>query len=412
MKKKSLIIRLALYLILMVAMFSSCKKEENGQVKNTYLISIELLFSFNTDYINSLLNIVSVTNPEINSLKPLVTSNVDVYKVAYRTTLNNEPIVASGLICIPTSPGSYPVLCFQNGTNTLNSDAPSNNPASPAYQMIEFASSMGFITVLPDYPGFGESSQKAHPYLITDLTVSAIVDMLYSVKEFGKSGLSGVAVKNEYYLIGYSQGGWATLALHKAIEKDYLNDFNLKGSVCGAGPYDIYMLLQNMVNAASYPMPVYLGYILNSYSRYHLFTNPVSDIFNEPYASRLSTLYNGTLTSSQINSQLTTSISGLITPDFLSGFATAPKYSSVRDALVNNSITAWKTLKPLYLMHGGSDNQVNTSATVNMYNTMIQAGTSTDICKMKIFAKLDHDSAILPCMTEGILFIIGLVKAP
>jgi pimeloyl-ACP methyl ester carboxylesterase len=408
MRNDGLIIRFVTYFILLVIVFSSCKKEENGPVENTYLLSNELIFTFNTDYINGLLNIVSSTNPEVNSLKPLVSSNVNIYKVVYKTTLNNEIINASGLICSPASPGNYPVLCFQNGTNTLNANAPSLYPRFPAYQLIESISSMGFVTIIPDYPGFGESSHEVHPYLIADPTISTIVDMLYAAKEFGKSGLSGITLKNEYYLLGYSQGGWATLALHKAIENDYLNDFNLKGSVCGAGPYDIYILLQDMVNATSYPMPVYLGYILNAYSRYNLFTNPVSDIFNEPYASRLSTLYNGTLTSSQINSQLTSSISGLITSDFLSGFASAPKFSSVRNALVNNSIGAWRTQKPLFFLHGGSDIQVNPTASVNMYNAMINAGTATDICKIKIIANLDHDTALLPCMTEGILFIKSL----
>ena len=105
------------------------------------------------------------------------------------------------------------------------------------------------------------------------------------------------------------------------------------GSACGAGPYNIYLLMQGMINVTTYPMPVYLGYIVNAYTSYNQFTNPVTDIFNEPYASRISSLYNGLLTSSEINNQLTTSIPDLINPDFLAGFASATEYSSVRDAL-------------------------------------------------------------------------------
>lgn len=267
---------------------------------------------------------------------------------------------------------------------------------------------MGYIVVIPDYPGFGESAQIPHPYLIAEPTVRSIIDMLFAVKEFGSSETPGISIKDEYYLLGYSQGGWATLTLHKAMEQDYSVDFNLKGSACGAGPYNLNLLFQGMINASVYPMPVYLGYIVNAYTAYHQFSTPVSDIFKEPYASRLASLYTGTLTSDQINSQLTTSIPDLITTDLLSGFNSSSKYAPVREALAKNSVTAWNTGKPLFLVHGGSDTHVSPVSTENMYNAMIQAGTPTQICKKEIIPGLDHGTGVLPCMVKSILFLKSL----
>jgi pimeloyl-ACP methyl ester carboxylesterase len=155
-------------------------------------------------------------------------------------------------------------------------------------------------------------------------------------------------------------------------------------------------------------MPVYLAYIVNAYSAYSQFANPVGDIFNEPYASRLNSLFTGLLTSDQINNQLTTSITGLITPDFISGYMTSPRYSSVRDALNNNSIGAWHSYKPVLLVHGGKDTQVNPVSTESMYSAMIQAGTSPDICKKVIIPDVDHGNGTLPCMIKGILFLNNL----
>jgi hypothetical protein len=218
----------------------------------------------------------------------------------------------------------------------------------------------------------------------------------------------GITLNNDYYLLGYSQGGWATLALHKALELDFSSDFNLKGSTCGAGPYNIEQLLESMVDKPNYPMPVYLAYIVNAYSVYNQFTNPVGDIFNAPYASRLSTLFTGTLTSTQINSQLTTSINGLITPDFLSGFKTSPKFSSVITALENNSIAGWHTNKSLMLIHGGNDTSVDPISTESMYNSMINAGTSPDILKKVIVPGVDHGDGLIPCMIQGIMFLNNL----
>jgi len=229
--------------------------------------------------------------------------------------------------------------------------------------------------------------------------------MLFAVNELDKLELPDITIKNEYYLLGYSQGGWATLALHKALELEYSNDFNLKGSACGAGPYNIFLLLQEMVNITEYTMPVYIGYIINAYTSYAQFTNLVTDIINQPYATILSSLYTGTKTSEQINNQLTTSIPGLITADFLSGFSSSEKYSSVRTALYNNSISAWHSYKPLLLIHGGSDTFVNPVTTENMFASMMQEGTSPDVCKKIIVPDVDHGDGLIPCMIQAIMFL-------
>jgi pimeloyl-ACP methyl ester carboxylesterase len=389
------------------ALVISCTKDKPAPVFKTF-VSSELSLELPKVYLNSLVDLAAGANPEAADIKPLIASDVIVYKVVYKTTVNNQEILASGLVCVPSEPGSYPVLSFQNGTNTVNAYAPTELPSDYTYEMVELMASLGYVVVIADYPGFGESASIPHPYLVAEPTVRSLVDMLFAVKELAASELPGISLLNEYYLIGYSQGGWATLALHKALELDYSGDFDLKGSVCGAGPYDIYLLMQGMIGASTYPMPVYLGYIVNGYIAYNQFTNPVTDIFNSPYASLLGTLYNGLLTSTQINAQLTTSIPELITPGLISGFQTDQKYSSIRDALNNNSITAWHSYKPLLLIHGANDTSVNPISTENIYNGMIEAGTSADLCKKVIIPGVDHTAGAVPAMFQGIMFLNDL----
>jgi len=407
MKNIRIIIRVGSLFFLYLVLLTSCRKDDE-RPDYSYFISKEFAISYKTGYINNLLDIASGTYPEIDDLKPFVSSDVNVYKVIYNTNINDKDITASGLVCVPTTSGEYPVLCFQNGTNTVNSSAPSEYVISPLYQLVELIASMGYIVVIPDYPGFGESAQVAHPYLVAGPTVGSIVDMLFAVKELGISELPGITIKNEFYLLGYSQGGWATLALHKALEQEYPDDFDLQGSACGAGPYNLSLLFQSMVNVSSYPMPVYIGYIINAYKAYNQFTNPVTDILKEPYASRLSSLYTGTLSSDQINNQLTTSIPDLFNSGFITGFASAQQYASVREALVKNSVTAWNTKKPLYLLHGEMDTHVNVLTTENIYDSMIQAGTSSQTCIKEIIPGADHGDGLVPCMTKGLMFLINL----
>ena len=407
LKVSKTVLRISLIIILSAVIVSSCKKESSPG-KYTYYVSKELLYSYTTSYITSQVNLIAGTYPDLNKFKNRFSGPVNVNRLVYKTTVKGQEIKASGLVCSPETPGEYPVVCFQNGTNTVDAYSPSRFPLNFNYQMVEIVASMGFVVVLPDYPGFGSSAQIPHPYLVAEPTVRSIVDMLYAVKELSGSDLPGISLKNQYFLIGYSQGGWATMELHKALETVYSSDFNLAGSVCGAGPYDIRFLFESMINATTYPMPVYLGYIAHAYSAYNQFTNPVSDILNEPYASRLNSLFNGFLASDQINAQLTTSIPSLVTSDFLTGFVSSPKYSSVRDALSNNSVTAWHTLKPLYMLHGGNDTQVNPAVTTRFYDAMIAAGTSGSVCTREILPGLDHSDGAAPAMIKGLQFILNL----
>jgi pimeloyl-ACP methyl ester carboxylesterase len=408
MKTFKRLIGALLFLSAIISVVSSCNKSKEPEYD--HFVNKEYIDTYTTSYINTLLDIASAAYPELSDLKPLISHPVDIYRVIYKTQLNGKVINASGLACVPSAQGNYPILSFQNGTNTMNDYAPSEYPGNPSYQFIEVIASMGFIVIIPDYPGFGESADIPHPYLIKEPTVRSLVDFLFAVKEMDTEELPDVTIKDAVYLAGYSQGGWATLALQEALENDYQGEFTLKGSVCGAGPYDLNLLFRSMTTASSYPMPVYIGYIINAYSRYDQFTNPVSDILKEPYASRLGNLYTGSLTSDQINKQLTTSIPDLFTNGFLSGFLSEAKYASVRASLASNSIAGWNTAVPLLLIHGGGDTSVDPLTTESIYLAMIQAGTSPQTCTKEIIPDLDHGDAAIPAMIKGLQFIMNLEK--
>jgi pimeloyl-ACP methyl ester carboxylesterase len=402
------IFRIPLWILMLSFFVLSCRKEDTSQPEYKYFVSKELFTSYTKENINNLINTASLIYPQITDFKSHITSGVELYKLVYNTTIEGEKIKASGILCVPVNNGDYPVLSFQMGTNTLHANAPSKFPTDYEYQMVEVIASMGYIVVIADYPGFGESEQIHHPYLVAEPTVQSLVDMLHSVQEMDEVELPSITVKNEYYLLGYSQGGWATLQLHKALELEYSRDFNLKASSCGAGPYNIYNLTEKILSEETFPMPYYFGYVVDAYSVYHQFTNPVSDIFNQPYASRLDSLYLGTLNAGQINSRLSTNIHELFRPQFITGFRTDPAYESIRQAMIRNSVSAWQTKIPLLMTHGSGDTHVYPSATETMYAELINAGSSPNILKKIIIPGADHLEAAVPAITMGFLFIDNL----
>src|SRR5665647_3192532 len=220
--------------LLPLLMMQSCSKEEPDPfADNTYLVSSKLEYMRTKENMVTLLNYAAILYPEVAELMPDVKSGVNIYSITYNTTFMGEDILASGLIIIPSVPGPYPVLAYQNGTNTLNSDAPSVDPDYQPYQFLQIIASTGYVVVMADYLGFGVSDDMAHPYLHKESTVQTIVDMLYSLEEFDEDIAKDITISNDYFLLGYSQGGWATLALLDAMENDYGSDFTAKAASCG-----------------------------------------------------------------------------------------------------------------------------------------------------------------------------------
>src|SRR4029078_9011448 len=126
---------------------------------------------------------------------------------------------------------------FQHGTIAAHSQAPSVLPLNSS-ELILYAAlaSPGFITDAPDFIGFGSSSNVMHPYYVQDLTASAVIDMLKAAKELARE--KGITFNSKLFLSGYSQGGYATMATHKAIEKNGLDGYDLIASFPSSGGYD------------------------------------------------------------------------------------------------------------------------------------------------------------------------------
>jgi pimeloyl-ACP methyl ester carboxylesterase len=402
--KSNLRILMLIAVMLPLMLVQSCRKEPDPFDDNLYLVSASREVTLTKDNIITLLNAAKTLYPDLAGVVSDVQSGVIVYSVTYNTTFMGQDILASGLIAIPSAPGEYPVLSYQNGTNTLYANAPSKNPYYTLYQLLECISSTGYVVVIADYLGFGTSEQLVHPYLQKESTVQTIVDMLFALKEFDVDVAKDISVSNEYFLLGYSQGGWATLALLEGLEKNYHSDFTVRAASCGAGPYDISYFNSYILSLTEYPMPVFLGYIANAYSVYDLYSNPLTDLFNEPYASRIHGLFDGMHSTEQINNQLTVNIPELFKADYISGYASSATYQGMRDALVTNSIQGWHSSVPLLFMHGTADDYVVAELSERMHDAMIDAGTNPVTCLYVTMHDLGHAEGIVPAGLAGLEF--------
>ncbi|WP_319480006.1 lipase family protein [uncultured Draconibacterium sp.] len=400
------------YLSLVAFAFVSCDKMDDVETPvngNKYLIEAELRFAIPKTIIDLTIATASTEYQELSEIGDLIQSGVDVYKITYKTTFEDNPVLASGVVAIPNVDGEYPVLSYQNGTNTEHSNAPSVDSENQLFKMLEMMGSTGFIISLPDYLGFGKSDDMFHPYLHRESTVQTVTDMLEAVREF-IDDKEGISLNNDLYLAGYSQGGWATMQVQQTIEADAGFAYNLKASACSAGPYNLITLNEYVVELEEYPQPYFLAYIFNSYLNLDLETS-VNTVFQAPYADKIETMFDGQTSGADLNAELTTTVSDLFTPEYLSGWNTDENYTPVLDMLHDNSVPAFVPSVPTKLFYGTADTYVPRIVSEEKYDDFIAAGASTNLVQKVPLEGLDHPGGVLPAGVASILWFLEIKNA-
>ncbi len=413
MKRNNILIK-SLTVLVFISLLSSCdllNKKDNPAPNDEYLVSYDKQKTYLSSLVKLGLEPMVNQYPELQPLIDQMKHSISVYTISYLTTFKGEYVTASGLVAVPTTSGiQFPVMSFQNGTNTLHSMAPSLNPDYELYLMLEFVASTGFIVSVPDYLGFGESADMFHPYLDKESTVQTVTDMLRAVKELVNNHLN-TEMSDDLYITGYSQGGWATMQLQKAIETQYSTEFNLKASACGAGPYDLNFINNYVLEQTTYPMPYFLGYVFNSYINLGLITTPPADVFNAPYDTLITTLYDGTRSGEEINAELTTNVADLFTEDYRNNADTDEKFASIINSMSDNSISAWNAVTPMMILHGTADEFVPPQVSLNIYQDFLTKGVSPDKVIYVPPSGETHTSGIIPAELASIKWFLDLKDA-
>jgi pimeloyl-ACP methyl ester carboxylesterase len=324
-----------------------------------------------------------------------IKSSVTVHKITYKTTFKGQEITASGLVTLPDTDEEVGMLSFQHGTIAANDEAPSLTPGSSSLMMFYSAmATPGLIGVAPDLIGFGSSNNVLHPYYLEEPTATAVLDCLKAARELAL--VNGLKFNGKLFLAGYSQGGYATMAAHKAIETDGLENFTLIASFPSSGGYDIKGVQKFFFQQSKYDEPFYLAYVAMAYKTHIGWTQPISDLFKEPYASKIPALFDGKKTAGKINEELTSSIPDLIQADILTKIDIDAKYNYINEAFDENSLTDWTPKVKMFMYHGDIDITVPYQNSVDTYNTFIANGASPDVVKFTPLPFSTHGSGVTP----------------
>lgn len=389
------------FLFLSLVFISSCS-EDDKTPKPAVLVESTFFQTRTSSELKTYINASSL-DFDVSALK----YDVDIFKVKYNTTYKGDEIIASGFVILPKTTEQVGMVSFQHGTITAHKDAPTASPLNDT-EVILYAclGSAGFIGVVPDYIGFGESKNILHPYYVEEATASCVLDNLKAAKEFASE--KNVKFNQKLFLAGYSQGGYATMAAHKAIEADGLEGFDLKASFPASGGYDVKGMQEYLFAQQTYNQPHYIAYVAMSYQSFYSWTGTLNEFFSQPYADRIPTLFNGVLGAGEINDQLTSNIPQLINPDLLENIETDQKYGYLVDAFNENSLLDWTPEIKMYMYHGNADTTVPYQNSVSSYNHFIANGASEEVVTFTTLQGADHASGIFPYLENLIPTILSL----
>ncbi|MBX3166808.1 MAG: hypothetical protein KF760_05325 [Candidatus Eremiobacteraeota bacterium] len=204
----------------------------------------------------------------LNTLTRYIVYGVQSHKVTYLShDFSGKTQTVTGLLVVPVSFNSNkisaPILSVQHPTQTLRQYSPSAQNLSDnelQYQSALLFASAGYIVVAADYPGLGDN-HDFHPYSHPSLA-NSVLDLI----DVTKTTLpGGVEWNGQLYMMGYSEGGYATLVSARALQQ--------RGTLPDAvatldGPLSLSDTMRNVIltSGVDFPAPYFIPLIVAGYS--------------------------------------------------------------------------------------------------------------------------------------------------
>jgi pimeloyl-ACP methyl ester carboxylesterase len=326
-----------------------------------------------------------------------VADTVDCYRVIYPSTdEQGHPIRLSGMLALPHGVKPRGLVSFQHGTTSDREAVPSNLSTDGLAAAIVFAGN-GYATIAPDYVGLG-ISERPHPYYVAADTARAAIDMIHAARH-----IDGVP-KNKPFLIGFSEGGYASLAAQRAFEtagEPILADaavagaFNLRAisipwALKGTSPSDsVYMALWVRGYATRY------GHRLDT-------------AFTPHYAALVPQLFDTPHDAAEVTAALPRDPRKLFQPVVLDALA-RKGHHWLTDALAQNEMGDWRAKAPIRLYYGSKDTDVLPLEATRTARQMAARGA--DIRAVDV-GPVEHNPSILAAAPAILEWLQSLPQKP
>jgi pimeloyl-ACP methyl ester carboxylesterase len=234
--------------------------------------------------------------------------DVTVVQINYQTpgTQSSEMSNASAAVLIPSGascPGPFPLIAYAKSTDVEKPRTMANPTDSETLSLMAFYAAQGYAVVATDYLGYALSSYPYPPYLQADSEASSVIDSIRATRLAAAS--LGLTLNGKIMVTGYSEGGHASMATQRTIERENTGEFKLVAAAHLAGPYNLSGTLVDAVNSPLLGAQIFVPFAVTSMQKiYGTLYAKATDVFNSPYDSYIESLLpNPTLTSTTLLTQ-------------------------------------------------------------------------------------------------------------
>lgn len=324
------------------------------------LLSLRLLHRYSRqgleEYWDSWLNGIAALGYVEDTVDPGIQNGAETLKVSYCTVdFDGTPIVASGMLAIPSTRHKAPTVVYSHGTAVTRFDTPSNPDVDAAFDgptaMVIFAGH-GYIYLAPDLTGFGDSTAPRHRYLHADTAAKSSLDMLTAVESHGPYRRRS---DGRLFSTGYSQGSHTALAFSAAAKAAGVEIVanSIGGVIANPDAWFAWLIDQVSSNYLQvYPMDLLLSYD-DVYG--DVYAEP-ADTFAPPFDATLDQLFDMNHTYEQVIEGLPGSAAELLTPAFLAEIRDPA--SPIRVHLRENAVDDVCLGSPIRMIHMIDDDEV------------------------------------------------------
>lgn len=275
--------------------------------------------------------------------------------------VQGEAANSSGALLVPAGActAAAPLVAYAKGTDVQKPRTLANPQDSETFLLAAMYAAQGYAVVAPDYLGYAKSTYSFHPYLHADSEASTLADAIRAARN--AAGRTGATLSGKVMLAGYSQGGHASMAAHRAIERDSASEINVVAGAHLAGPYNLSGALQ-LSNAIA-GVQFFVPFLVTSWQKvYGNLYAKTTDAFKAPYADYIETLlphptlnYTTLVTSGKLPGGTPEQArDALFQPAFLAGAqnsTTDPVYLAGR----KNDLLGWSPRSKMLLCGGAGD---------------------------------------------------------
>lgn len=219
--------------------------------------------------------------------------DVRVVSLDYHTIgVRGESTNSTGVLLLPSGTaagcsGPFPLLAYARGTEVFKPRTLANPTDSETQLLATIYAAQGYAVVATDYLGFAGSTYDFHPYLHADSTATTMVDAIRAARKAASN--AGATLSGKVMVSGYSQGGHASMAAHRAIERDHASEITLVGGAHLAGPYNLSGSFKLPDAIAGYQF--FVPFLVTAWQKTYgtLYSN-VNQAFKAPYAGTIENL--------------------------------------------------------------------------------------------------------------------------